>query len=445
LLKELPTLWYDAASEERTVEELATQKRILSPLEFFIRTPIERLFAARPLSRLSLSYKPGGTLMPERIPDDCVGLVEYQDLHITEDLLLECGRSLPGYTLRYECYGTLNSARSNAILICHALSGDHHAAGYHSPTDKKPGWWDSMIGPGKPIDTRHFFVVCSNFIGSCKGSTGPASINPASNEPWGMDFPMVTVSDWVRTQVILSDHLGIDCWAAIVGGSLGGMQVLQWAIDYPERLRHALVIAAAPNLSAQNIGFNEVCRQAIMTDPDFHGGHYYRYESKPRHGLALARMIGHITYLSDDAMGQKFGRETRLGKSLSYGFDIDFEVESYLRYQGSRFVEHFDANSYLYITKALDYFDPAAAYGGNLAAAFASVQAKFLVVSFSSDWRFSPERSREIVQALYTTGAHVSYAEIESHHGHDSFLLPIPQYLRVMRSYLERMAEELGV
>lgn len=383
--------------------------------------------------------------MPETNPEDSVGVVQPLDFHVPEPLALTSGRTLPGYTLRYECYGELNAAHSNAILICHALSGDHHAAGYHSLDDRKPGWWDTMIGPGKPIDTRRFFVVCSNFLGSCRGSTGPASINPATSEPWGLDFPMVTVTDWVQTQIALSDYLGIDCWAAVIGGSLGGMQVLQWAIDHPQRLHHAVVIAAAPKLSAQNIGFNEVCRQAIMSDPDFHAGRYYQAGVKPQRGLALARMIGHITYLSDDAMGKKFGRETRGGKALSYGFEVDFEVESYLRYQGSRFVDQFDANSYLFITKALDYFDPAAAHGGDLAATFAAVQAKFLVVSFSSDWRFSPERSREIVQALYTAGVPVSYAEIEAQHGHDSFLLPIPQYLRVMRAYLERIAEELAL
>ncbi|MCE5393156.1 MAG: homoserine O-acetyltransferase [Acidithiobacillus sp.] len=383
--------------------------------------------------------------MTEKIPPDSVGLVEPQDMIVAAEFPLACGQSLPGYTLRYECYGQLNARRSNAILICHALSGDHHAAGYHRPDDRKPGWWDNMIGPGKPIDTRRFFVVCSNFLGSCKGSTGPASINPATGEPWGLDFPMVTVPDWVRTQVALSDHLGIEQWAAIIGGSLGGMQVLQWAIDYPERLRHAVVIAAAPKLSAQNIGFNEVCRQAILGDPNFHGGRYYQQGPGPRQGLALARMIGHITYLSDDAMGQKFGRETRGGKALSYGFDVDFEVESYLRYQGQRFVDQFDANSYLYITKALDYFDPAASHGGDLVATVARAKAQFLVISFSSDWRFAPERSREIVQALFRAGLEVSYAEIQSRHGHDSFLLPIPQYHRVMGAYLERIAKEQGL
>ncbi|WMT45832.1 MAG: homoserine O-acetyltransferase [Acidithiobacillus caldus] len=382
--------------------------------------------------------------MPAVIPTDSVGLVHPQTVDFPEPLTLECGRSLPGYTLAYETYGTLNAARSNAILVCHALSGDHHAAGYHSVDDRKPGWWETMIGPGKPIDSNRFFIVCSNFIGSCRGSTGPASIDPATGEPWGLNFPMVTVRDWVRTQAALADRLGIAQWAAVVGGSLGGMQVLEWAMLYPERLRHAVVIAAAPRLTAQNIAFNEVCRQAIMTDPDFHEGRYYAHGTKPRRGLALARMIGHITYLSDDAMRAKFGRDTRNGKAFSFGFDVDFEVESYLRYQGSRFVEQFDANSYLYITKALDYFDPAAAYGGDLAAAFAPIRASVLVISFSTDWRFSPERSRGIVQALYRAGREVAYAEIEAAHGHDSFLLPVPQYLAVMSAYLERIAQESG-
>ena len=382
--------------------------------------------------------------MPVEIPEHSVGLVTPRSVAFNAPLLLECGRTLPAYTLVYECYGALNAARSNAVLLCHALSGDHHAAGYHHPEERKPGWWEHLVGPGKPIDTSRFFVVCANLIGSCKGSTGPASINPETGTPWGLDFPMVTVRDWVQTQAQLADHLGIDCWAAVVGGSLGGMQVMQWAMDLPDRLRHAVVIAAAPRLTAQNIAFNEVARQAIMTDPDFHGGRYYAQNTKPRRGLALARMIGHITYLSDDAMRKKFGRDTRGGKAFSFGFDVDFEVESYLRHQGSSFVERFDANSYLYITKALDYFDPAAAHEGNLAAAFAPATAQFLVISFTSDWRFSPARSREIVQALYTRNLQVTYAEIASHQGHDSFLLPIPQYVEVLGTYLARVADEVG-
>ncbi|MEW6613821.1 MAG: homoserine O-acetyltransferase, partial [Pseudomonadota bacterium] len=375
--------------------------------------------------------------MPESIPENSVGLVTPQSRHFSEPLLLECGRTLPEYTLAYECYGKLNADRSNAVLLCHALSGDHHAAGYHSMADRKPGWWDALVGPGKPVDTSRFFVVCANVIGSCKGSTGPASTNPETGKPYGLDFPMVTVKDWVQTQARLADVLGIAQWAAVVGGSLGGMQVLQWAIDFPERLRHAVVIAATPKLSAQNIAFNEVARQAIMTDPDFHEGRYYEFDTKPRRGLALARMVGHITYLSEDAMRQKFGRDLRNGKDFSFGFDVEFEVESYLRYQGRSFVERFDANSYLYITKALDYFDPAAAYDGNLTAALAGVTARFLVVSFTSDWRFAPARSREIVTALYANNLEVSYAEIEAHQGHDAFLMPIAQYVEVFGGYMD--------
>ena len=382
--------------------------------------------------------------MPESIPANSVGLVTPQSARFSEPLQLESGRTLSEYTLAYECYGALNAARSNAVLVCHALSGDHHVAGYRSMADRKPGWWEAMVGPGKPIDTDRFFVVCSNFIGSCKGSTGPASINPATGQPYGLDFPIVTVRDWVQTQARLADLLGIERWAAVVGGSLGGMQVMQWAIDFPERLAHAVVIAAAPKLSAQNIAFNEVARQAIMTDPDFHGGQYYAHDTKPRRGLALARMIGHITYLSEDAMRQKFGRDLRNGEHLAFGFDVEFEVESYLRYQGRSFVERFDANSYLYITKALDYFDPAALYEGNLAAALAPARAHFLVVSFTSDWRFSPARSREIVTALYANNLPVSYAEIEAHQGHDAFLMPIAQYVDVLGGYMDRVGRECG-
>lgn len=370
--------------------------------------------------------------------ENSVGIVSPQLQQFSTPLLLECGRSLSTYTLAYECYGELNSARSNAVLICHALSGDHHVAGYHDAADRKPGWWDALVGPGKPVDTRRFFVVCANVIGSCKGSTGPASINPDSGQPYGLDFPMVTVSDWVHSQARLADLLGIDCWAAVVGGSLGGMQVLQWAIEYPERLRHAVMIAVAPKLSAQNIAFNEVARQAIMTDPDFHNGRFYEQDTKPRRGLAIARMIGHITYLSEDAMREKFGRDLRHG-DLAFGFGAEFEVESYLRYQGSSFVERFDANSYLYITKALDYFDPTRNTGGDLSAALAPARAQSLVISFSSDWRFPPERSREIVKALQANRLPVSYAEIEAHQGHDSFLMSIPHYVAVFSAYMEQI------
>ena len=379
--------------------------------------------------------------MPATIPQDSVGIVEPRHLHFDEPLALDCGRSLAGYDVVYETYGELNADASNAVLVCHALSGDHHAAGYHSPADRKPGWWDACIGPGKPIDTRRFFVVSPNNIGGCKGSTGPNTINPETGRHFGPDFPIVTCADWVRQQERLMRALGINQWAAVVGPSLGGMQVIQWAIDFPERLRHAVVIAAAPKLTAQNIAFNEVARQAITSDPEFHDGRYYEHGVVPRRGLMLARMLGHITYLSDDALRAKFGRELRDGR-LSYSFDSEFEVESYLRYQGRQFVDRFDANSYLLMTKSLDYFDPAAAAGDDLARALAPVQARFLVVSFTSDWRFSPARSREIVKALLDNHKRVSYAEIEATQGHDTFLLPIPQYLAVFGAYMERVAAE---
>ena len=382
--------------------------------------------------------------MPERIPEDSVGIVEGALEHFDDPLELESGERLEAFDLAYETYGTLNADRSNAVLVCHALSGDQHAAGYLSMEDRKPGWWDNMIGPGKPLDTNRYYVVSVNVLGSCKGSTGPSSINPATGEPFGLDFPIVTVKDWVASQVRLMDRLGIDQWRAVVGGSLGGMNAMQWAIDYPERLEACVVVAAAPKLSAQNIAFNEVARQAIMTDPEFHGGRYYGGD-KPRRGLALARMIGHITYLSENAMRDKFGRDLRKGQPLSYGFDVDFEVESYLRYQGRRFVDRFDANSYLYLTKVLDYFDPAADYDGDLSQAFARSDNRFLVIAFSSDWRFSAERSREITRALYTNNLDVTFAEIESPHGHDAFLLNIPAYHEMVSTFMDRVGRERGL
>jgi len=379
--------------------------------------------------------------MPVIIPADSVGLVTAKTLAITQPIDLDCGRSLPSYDLVYETYGELNADKSNAVLICHALSGDHHAAGYHDMDDKKPGWWDTAIGPGKAIDTNFFFVVSVNNLGSCKGSTGPTSINPDTGEIYGPDFPIVTVSDWVRSQAVLADHLNIAQWAAVVGGSLGGMQALQWAISLPDRLRHMLVIAAAPKLSAQNIAFNEVARTAIKSDPDFHDGHYAKHDTLPRHGLGLARMLGHITYLSDQAMGEKFGRDLRSG-SINYGYDVDFEIESYLRYQSSSFVERFDANTYLLMTKALDYFDPAKEFDDDLSATMSKITAKSLVVSFTSDWRFSPKRSHEIVNALLDAGKQVSYAEIDAHQGHDAFLMPISRYIEIIQTYMHTVATE---
>ncbi|HHO81930.1 MAG TPA: homoserine O-acetyltransferase, partial [Halothiobacillus sp.] len=366
-----------------------------------------------------------------------------ETIHFAEPLALDCGRTLPHYDLVVETYGKLNADRSNAVLICHALSGDHHAAGYHSLDDRKPGWWDSTIGPGKPIDTNRFFVVSLNNLGGCKGSTGPNTINPENGQFYGPDFPIVTVRDWVNSQYRLMRRLGIERWAAVIGGSLGGMQVMQWSISYPDALAHAVVIAAAPRLSAQNIGFNEVARQAILSDPDFHEGRYYQYGVVPRRGLMLARMLGHITYLSDDAMRAKFGRELRSGK-LNFGFDVEFQVESYLRYQGTSFVDRFDANTYLLMTKALDYFDPAGECDDDLARAFEPAKAKFLVISFTTDWRFSPERSREIVRALLAARKTVSYVEVESSHGHDAFLIPIPYYHETLRAYLNNVALEVN-
>ena len=375
--------------------------------------------------------------MSKLIPADSVGIVTPQTLHFSEPLLLACGRTLNQYDLVYETYGQLNAAKSNAVLICHALSGHHHAAGFHSLEDKRPGWWDAYIGPGKPIDTNRFFVVSLNNLGGCHGSTGPSSVNPDTGKPWGADFPMVRVRDWVESQRRLADALGIASWAALIGGSLGGMQVMRWAIDYPERVRHAVVIASALKLSAQNIAFNEAARKAIVSDPNFCDGDYLAQGTLPKNGLAVARMIGHITYLSDFAMGEKFGRDLRSG-SFELGTDepVEFQIESYLRYQGDSFATSFDANSYIRITKALDYFDLAREYGDDPIEAFKKAQAKFLVVSFSTDWRFAPERSHEIVNALVGANRAVTYAEIESKHGHDAFLLPDERYQQVFQRYL---------
>jgi homoserine O-acetyltransferase len=361
-----------------------------------------------------------------------VGTVVAQKAHFDAPIRLRSGAELPSYDLAYETYGELNAARSNAVLVCHALNASHHVAGFYPDDKSNVGWWDNLVGPGKPLDTRRFFVVGSNYLGSCFGSTGPASINPATGKPWGADFPVVTVEDWVEAQARLADHLGIERFAAVIGGSLGAMQALQWTLSYPDRVRHSLVIAAAPRLTPQNIAFNEVARQAIMTDPDFHGGHYYEKGVVPTRGLRIARMIGHITYLSGEAMAEKFGRVLR---RASLGFDIDFEIESYLRYQGDKFSTYFDANTYLRITKALDYFDPAGDFGGNLSAALARAKAAFLVASFKSDWRFPPPRSREIVRALLDNRRIVSYLEIDAPGGHDAFLLEDPRYHGGLRAY----------
>jgi homoserine O-acetyltransferase len=363
-----------------------------------------------------------------------VGAARAQKAQFDQPLPLKGGGVLPSYEIAFETYGELNAAKSNAVLVCHALNASHHVAGFYEGEKDSAGWWDNLVGPGKPLDTDRFFVVGSNYIGSCFGSTGPASINPATGKPWGADFPVVTVEDWVEAQRRLADQLGIERFAAVIGGSLGAMQALQWSLSYPDRIRHSIVIAAAARLSPQNIAFNEVARQAIMTDPDFHGGHYYDQGVVPTRGLRIARMIGHITYLSGEAMAEKFGRLLRRGVP-GFDFDIDFEIESYLRYQGDKFSTYFDANTYLRITKALDYFDPAADFGGSLSAALARAKAAFLVVSFKSDWRFPPSRSREMVRALLDSQRIVSYLEIDAPGGHDAFLLEDPRYHNALRAY----------
>jgi homoserine O-acetyltransferase len=396
-------------------------------------------------------------------PQHATLIATSQAMHFAQVLPLQSGASLRDYTLAFETYGSLNADRSNAVLVCHALNASHHVAGVYEGQAKSEGWWDNMIGPGKPVDTDHFFVIGVNNLGSCFGSTGPMHTNPDTGKVYGADFPVVTVEDWVNAQALLLDRLGIQQLAAVLGGSLGGMQALSWTLQHPERVRHAVVVASAPNLTAENIAFNEVARRAIVTDPDFHGGHFYEHGVLPRRGLRIARMVGHITYLSDDVMNEKFGRKLRpasvtnsegkvQGASASDGDtrdylyttqDVEFQIESYLRYQGDKFSEYFDANTYLLITRALDYFDPARTYGGDLSAAFARTAAKFLLVSFTTDWRFSPERSREMVQALLDNQRDVSYAEIDAPHGHDAFLLDDARYMNVMRAYFARISSEL--
>jgi homoserine O-acetyltransferase len=370
-----------------------------------------------------------------------VGIVTPQIARFSAPLPLRCGTALRDYELVYETYGTLNADRSNAVLVCHALNASHHVAGHYADDPANTGWWDNMIGPGKPLDTQRFFVIGVNNIGGCHGSTGPLSINPDTGCVWGGEFPVVTVEDWVDAQARLADHLGIKQFAAVMGGSLGAMQALAWSARYPQRLRHSIVIACAPNLSAQNIAFNEVARQAIITDPDFNDGNYRALNTAPKRGLRVARMVGHITYLSDDEMANKFGRQLKNGKP-GYTFDTEFQIESYLRHQGNKFADYFDANTYLRITKALDYFDPALEHGGDLAKALQSVVAGMLVVSFTTDWRFSPERSREIVHALIKNRAPVTYAEIDAPHGHDAFLLDDARYHRLVAAYFDRVHGE---
>ena len=384
-----------------------------------------------------------------------------QSMHFEAALPLQSGAALRDYSLSYETYGTLNADRSNAVLICHALNASHHVAGVYEGQEKSEGWWDNMIGPGKSLDTNRFFVIGVNNLGSCFGSTGPMHLNPDTGRVYGADFPVVTVEDWVNSQALLLDALGIQTLAAVMGGSLGGMQTLSWTLQYPERVRHAVVVASAPNLTAENIAFNEVARRAIVTDPDFHAGHFYQHNTVPKRGLRIARMIGHITYLSDDVMNAKFGRQLRsavqrevdippatgshVQEYLYSTQDVEFQIESYLRYQGDKFAEYFDANTYLLITRALDYFDPARDHGGDLSRALAGATCKFLLVSFTTDWRFAPKRSREIVKALLDNRRDVSYAEIDAPHGHDAFLLDDPRYMSVISSYFDSISKEVGV
>ncbi len=359
-------------------------------------------------------------------------------------LRLDAGVLLGDLQIAYQTYGTLNAARSNAVLVCHALTGDQHAANLN-PVTGKPGWWETLVGPGLPIDTDRFFVICANVLGGCMGTTGPSSTNPATGRPYGLDMPLVTIRDMVNAQAMLLDHLGIEKLLCVAGGSMGGMQVLQWAASYPERVFSALAIATAARHSAQNIAFHEVGRQAIMADPDWHGGHYLAAGVNPQRGLAVARMAAHITYMSDQALHRKFGRKLQNRQMPTFGFDADFQVESYLRHQGEAFVQRFDANSYLYVTRAMDYFDLAADYDDVLANAFRGSKTRFCVVSFTSDWLFPTGGAREIVHALNASGASVSFAEVASDKGHDAFLLEEPELFAIARGFLDSAARAVGI
>ena len=367
-----------------------------------------------------------------------VGIVKPKIFKCADPIKLSCGMALDNYELIYETYGKLNKNKDNAVLVCHALSGNQHVAGKHKKTDKHPGWWDSLVGPGKPLNTNKFFVIGINNLGGNEGSTGPKSINPKTKKVWGSSFPIITVEDWVKTQKTLINYLGIQRLSSVIGGSLGGMQALEWNLQFPNEVKNTIIIAAAPNLTAQNIAFNEVARQSIITDPDFQKGNFYTKKNKPKRGLRVARMLGHITYLSNDAMKSKFGRKKK-NKDFKYNFNTEFEIESYLNYQGDKFAQEFDANTYIRMTKALDYYDPTKQNKKKLSAVFKKIKSKFLVISFTSDWRFSPSRSKEIVKSLLDNNINVSYAEISAESGHDAFLMSDDHYHEILNSFFKNI------
>jgi homoserine O-acetyltransferase len=367
-----------------------------------------------------------------------IGIVKPKIFKCADPIKLSCGMTLDNYELIYETYGKLNKNKDNAVLVCHALSGNQHVAGRHKKTDKHPGWWDSLVGPGKPLNTNKFFVIGVNNLGGNEGSTGPKSINPKTKKVWGSSFPIITVEDWVKTQKTLINYLGIQRLSSVIGGSLGGMQALEWNLQFPNEVKNTIIIAAAPNLTAQNIAFNEVARQSIITDPDFQKGNFYTKKNKPKRGLRVARMLGHITYLSNDAMKSKFGRKKK-NKDFQYNFNTEFEIESYLNYQGDKFAQEFDANTYIRMTKALDYYDPTKQNKKKLSAVFKKIKSKFLVISFTSDWRFSPARSKEIVKSLLDNNINVSYAEISAESGHDAFLMSDDHYHEILNSFFKNI------
>ena len=367
-----------------------------------------------------------------------IGIVKSKIFKCADPIKLSCGMTLDNFELIYETYGKLNKNKDNAVLVCHALTGNQHVAGRHKKTDKHPGWWDSLVGPGKPLNTNKFFVIGINNLGGNEGSTGPKSINPKTKKVWGSSFPIITVEDWVKTQKTLINYLGIQKLSSVIGGSLGGMQALEWNLQFPNEVKNTIIIAAAPNLTAQNIAFNEVARQSIITDPDFQKGNFYTKKNKPKRGLRVARMLGHITYLSNDAMKSKFGRKKQ-NKDYQYNFNTEFEIESYLNYQGDKFAKEFDANTYIRMTKALDYYDPTKQNKKKLSGVFKKIKSKFLVISFTSDWRFSPSRSKEIVKSLLDNNINVSYAEISAESGHDAFLMSDDHYHEILNSFFKNI------